>query len=111
MSVDGRDGGVVYEVALDVDAEVGDAFRAWLDAHVREILALPGFIDARLSQQSLFAWVLGVPVRPETEPSTSVSGVIRTTNWLPPPAVTEKLPTAGETEGVNTVFVSIAVAV
>lgn len=50
MSVDGRDGGVVYEVALDVDAEVGDAFRAWLDAHVREILALPGFIDARLSR-------------------------------------------------------------
>lgn len=41
---------VVYEVALDVDAQVADAFRSWLDDHVREVVSLPGFIDARLSR-------------------------------------------------------------
>jgi hypothetical protein len=40
--------GVVYEVNLDVAAEVIDAYRGWLDAHVAEILALPGFTGARL---------------------------------------------------------------
>lgn len=39
---------VVYEVNLDVDAQIADAFRAWLDAHVREILRLDGFVVARL---------------------------------------------------------------
>ncbi|HZH42588.1 MAG TPA: DUF4286 family protein [Lysobacter sp.] len=39
---------VIYEVELDVDAAVADAYRAWLDAHIREILALPGFTGARL---------------------------------------------------------------
>lgn len=38
---------VVYEVNLDIDAGIIDAYRAWLNGHVEEILALPGFIDAR----------------------------------------------------------------
>lgn len=42
--------GVVYEVTLDVEAGIGDAFDDWLEGHIREIVALPGFIDARLSR-------------------------------------------------------------
>ena len=38
----------VYEVSLDVDAGVIDAYRAWLRAHVAEICALPGFLGAEL---------------------------------------------------------------
>ena len=41
----------MYEVNLEVDADVFDAFRAWLDAHIREILALPGFLGAELYAQ------------------------------------------------------------
>ncbi|MFZ5661813.1 MAG: DUF4286 family protein [Pseudomonadota bacterium] len=39
---------VIYEVALEIDAAVAAAYRAWLDGHIREILALPGFLDATL---------------------------------------------------------------
>jgi antibiotic biosynthesis monooxygenase (ABM) superfamily enzyme len=39
---------IVYEVRAAVDAEVADAYRAWLDPHVREILAIPGFTGAEL---------------------------------------------------------------
>lgn len=49
MSVEGG-ARVVYEVGLDIEAAVADDFRAWLDDHIRQILALPGFVDARLSQ-------------------------------------------------------------
>lgn len=42
-------GNVIYEVNLDVDAAIGDAFLAWLRDHVTEMLALPGFLDARIS--------------------------------------------------------------
>ena len=38
---------VVYEVNLDVDAAIAGEYRAWLAAHVAEILALPGFTGAR----------------------------------------------------------------
>lgn len=41
-------GGLVYEVNLDVDAGIVGEYRAWLDAHVREMLALPGFVAARV---------------------------------------------------------------
>lgn len=41
-------GAVVYEVDLAIDAEVIDAFRAWLDGHVAGILALPGFTGAEV---------------------------------------------------------------
>ena len=39
---------VVYEVNLWVDAAIADDYRAWLTTHMRELLALPGFVDARL---------------------------------------------------------------
>ena len=38
---------VVYEVNIDLDAGVEAEYRDWLRHHVDEILALPGFIDAR----------------------------------------------------------------
>ncbi len=40
---------VIYEVNLDVEAAVADDFLAWLRDHVVAILALPGFLDARIS--------------------------------------------------------------
>ena len=39
---------IVYEVNLVVDAAIYDAYRAWLDAHIGAILALPGFLGAEL---------------------------------------------------------------
>ena len=41
-------GMLVYEVDLAVDAEIADAFRAWLPGHVAELLALPGFVSAEI---------------------------------------------------------------
>ena len=41
---------VLYEVTLRVQPVIAGAYRAWLDAHVRELVALPGFVDARVSQ-------------------------------------------------------------
>jgi hypothetical protein len=43
-------GEVMYEVNLDLDAAIADDYRAWLQAHIVEILALPGFLAATLSQ-------------------------------------------------------------
>ncbi len=40
--------GMVYEVNIDLDAVIETEYRAWLRHHVDEILALPGFIDARV---------------------------------------------------------------
>ena len=37
---------VTYEVSVDVDAAIRDDYLRWLDAHVAEILALPGFTGA-----------------------------------------------------------------
>ena len=37
---------VTYEVNLNVDAGIEATYRAWLDDHVRAMLALPGFVDA-----------------------------------------------------------------
>ena len=39
---------LIYEVNIEVDAAIEDDYRSWLRAHVAEILALPGFIDAQL---------------------------------------------------------------
>lgn len=39
---------IAYEVTLFVQRAVEAEFRAWLDAHVRAILALPGFAGAEL---------------------------------------------------------------
>ncbi|MBS0214837.1 MAG: DUF4286 family protein [Proteobacteria bacterium] len=40
---------VVYEVNLDADTAIAEAYLAWLRGHVAEILGLPGFLDARIS--------------------------------------------------------------
>lgn len=39
---------IVYEVNLDVRADVYADYRAWLAAHIGEILALPGFVSAEI---------------------------------------------------------------
>ena len=39
---------VVYEVNLDLDAGIADAYRDWLAVHVTQICALPGFLGARV---------------------------------------------------------------
>ena len=41
---------VVYEVNLDLDAAIAADYRTWLDGHVREILALPGFTGAQVHE-------------------------------------------------------------
>lgn len=41
-------GEVVYEVNIDLDAGIETEYRAWLRHHVDAILALPGFLDARV---------------------------------------------------------------
>jgi hypothetical protein len=41
-------GAVIYEVNLDLDAAIAGDYRHWLEAHVRELLALPGFEAARI---------------------------------------------------------------
>ncbi|MCC7249371.1 MAG: DUF4286 family protein [Lysobacter sp.] len=38
---------IVYEVNVEADADIAVAYRAWLHDHIAEILALPGFVDAR----------------------------------------------------------------
>ncbi len=44
MRADAR---IFYEVNLEVDVGILDEYRDWLRAHIAEILALPGFVDAR----------------------------------------------------------------
>jgi len=39
---------IVYEVNLRVRRTIEREYRAWLDGHMREILALPGFVKAEL---------------------------------------------------------------
>ncbi|HLW74707.1 MAG TPA: DUF4286 family protein [Gammaproteobacteria bacterium] len=39
---------LVYEVTLDISADKAPEFDAWLRLHVRDMLALPGFRDARV---------------------------------------------------------------
>ena len=42
---------IVYEVNLFVRREIEAAYRDWLDAHVREIVALPGFEGAQVFER------------------------------------------------------------
>lgn len=42
------DSTIVYEVNLDIDADVIADYRTWLQAHVAEICALPGFEGAQV---------------------------------------------------------------
>lgn len=39
---------IVYEVRADVERAIAADYRAWLDAHIREILAIEGFTEAEL---------------------------------------------------------------
>lgn len=39
---------VIYEVNLSIDAAIIDDYRAWLAAHVTQMLDVPGFIDAEV---------------------------------------------------------------
>ncbi|HVR81973.1 MAG TPA: DUF4286 family protein [Luteimonas sp.] len=39
---------IVYEVNLVIDMAIAAEYRAWLGAHVDELLTLPGFLDARI---------------------------------------------------------------
>lgn len=48
---------VIYEVEIDLDAAIRTDYLAWLDAHVAEICALPGFSGA-----TVFEVVDPVPV-------------------------------------------------
>lgn len=39
---------IVYEVELEIDIGIAAQYRAWLDEHVAQILALPGFTGVRI---------------------------------------------------------------
>jgi len=43
-----RDGNITYEVALEPDPEILGEFEAWLEYHVDEMIALPGFTGATI---------------------------------------------------------------
>lgn len=45
---DGVQGELVYEVNIDLDAAIRADYLAWLDVHVAQICALPGFLGARI---------------------------------------------------------------
>ena len=42
---------IVYEVRAVMDAPLVDDYRAWLEDHIREILAIPGFRYAELHRE------------------------------------------------------------
>ena len=42
---------IVYEVNLFVQRRIEAEYRAWLAGHVREILALPGFVGAEIFER------------------------------------------------------------
>jgi hypothetical protein len=43
---------IVYVVELEMDAALRDEYLAWLDEHVRDMLALPGFTGAEILVRS-----------------------------------------------------------
>jgi hypothetical protein len=42
---------VIYEVSLEVEPSVAGDFSIWLRAHIKDMLELPGFIDAALHRE------------------------------------------------------------
>lgn len=42
---------IVYEVTATVESAISADYRTWLQTHVEEILALPGFVDAVIERQ------------------------------------------------------------
>lgn len=47
MNIVAESSPLIYEVRLTVNPEIATEFDTWLDGHVRAMLALPGFYDAR----------------------------------------------------------------
>ena len=43
---------VLYEVTLRVRPGLADAYLAWLRGHVAAMVALPGFVDARIARET-----------------------------------------------------------
>jgi hypothetical protein len=66
---------VVYEVNLAVDAAVLGEYRAWLAAHVAQILALPGFAGAQV-------WDVREPAPPPGEAHLCVQYRLRDADAL-----------------------------
>ena len=42
---------IVYEVNLSVERLIAEEYAGWLHAHVRELLALEGFVDATILRE------------------------------------------------------------
>lgn len=42
---------VIYEVNLIAEQSIAGEFADWLEGHVREMIALPGFVDAELARE------------------------------------------------------------
>lgn len=42
---------IVYEVRISVERAIEVDYRAWLDAHIHEVLATPGFQEAELLRE------------------------------------------------------------
>lgn len=42
---------IVYEVSIDVDHAIGDAYLDWLRDHVAQMLRFDGFVEARLHER------------------------------------------------------------
>jgi len=40
---------ISYAVHIQIDQDIVDPWTAWLEKHIHELLALPGFVDARWS--------------------------------------------------------------
>src|SRR5262249_3746028 len=48
QAIQGMTAALVYEVTLDIEAGSAPEFDSWLKDHVKAMLALPGFHDARI---------------------------------------------------------------
>ena len=49
--------GIEYEVGIELDAAIAAAYLPWLECHIGQMLALPGFVDAAV-------WRLDDPAPP-----------------------------------------------
>jgi quinol monooxygenase YgiN len=68
---------IVYEVRAAVDADVAEAYRAWLDPHIREILAIPGFTHAELLVEDDDAGRTVLTVRYHLESRSALEAYLR----------------------------------
>lgn len=68
---------ILYEVRLDVDAAVASEYRDWLGAHVREILALPGFVRADILSEPRAAGRVGWCVHYWLRDQTALDAYLR----------------------------------